>query len=163
MPYLLVLDSLFANGQLQGRRDAVRNPAQLLNIEGNEYRLAAVLYGGGNHFRSITMIAGSSMFYDGNAKRKMRWLNRSEYKVPEGCFVNQVWYLNKTRSSLVSAVSFADELYSDSQEEEEAAPHSDEHKESDPQQPKDHSRPITEPVTELPQTDDTDEEAPQLQ
>jgi len=91
MPYLLVLDCLYHWRQGQ----QAKKPATILHVGGNEYHLAAIVYGSGAHFCGTTFIKSKAVFYDGQKARKLRWLDSRDISVPQGYQMNQVWYLRR--------------------------------------------------------------------
>ncbi|KAK3828165.1 MAG: hypothetical protein J3Q66DRAFT_409425, partial [Benniella sp.] len=91
MPYMLVLDCLYHWRQGQ----QAKKPATILHVGGNEYHLAAIVYGSGAHFCGTAFIKGKAVFYDGQKARKLRWLDSHDISVPQGYQMNQVWYLRR--------------------------------------------------------------------
>eukprot|EP00474_Spongospora_subterranea_P007816 CRZ08274.1 hypothetical protein [Spongospora subterranea] len=65
-------------------------PARVLSFGTMEYALGAIIYGNGAHFCCHVFVKGGVLFYDGLAKRKLRWHLAYEVTLPDGYLVNQL-------------------------------------------------------------------------
>ncbi|KAF9114136.1 hypothetical protein BGW39_003481, partial [Mortierella sp. 14UC] len=73
-----------------------QQPDPLLRVDDHEYHLAALMYKSIDHFRSITIIQGCYLWYDGLASVKTCWIAADE--IPEkmkGFQITEAWYLKQ--------------------------------------------------------------------
>jgi len=86
-------------------------PTRILRLGEEEYSLGAVIYGNGSHFTCYVAIKGGILFYDGVAKRKLKWQHAQSINLPTGYKVNQFWYIRRKMSpeSVVAESVVADQ------------------------------------------------------
>jgi hypothetical protein len=71
-------------------------PSPVLQLPGAEYHLVALIYKSTGHFRSISIIGGKYLWYDGMASVKVKGINRSDIASHmKGFFISEAWYLKK--------------------------------------------------------------------
>jgi len=59
-------------------------PARIVRFGHEEYSLGAIIYGNGSHFTCHVAIKGGILFYDGMAKRKLKWQHAQTINPPVG-------------------------------------------------------------------------------
>ena len=63
-----------------------------IKIHGIEYRfVGALIYDGGSHYRSLVIINGKYLEYDGIRIKKLKWLVERK-NFDEGWYAGKLWY-----------------------------------------------------------------------
>ncbi|KAF9116508.1 hypothetical protein BGW39_002718, partial [Mortierella sp. 14UC] len=85
LPNVLIISNMNSQANLD-----CKLPVSSLQISGQEYLLVALIYKSQVHFRSISILHGKYLYYDGMPKTRVRWIYRSEIaKTMKGYFITE--------------------------------------------------------------------------